>query len=96
MVREMRDIYAQLQEIFAEGIYEGGKNHVKMGVNENTTGEGGVRYKVLTDVLGKDGNVYHMLKKLITYVIITKGGGENGRKSNSYPCVQGHGDSFYL
>ena len=49
MVREMRDIYAQLQEVFAEGIYEGGKNHSKMGVKENTTGEGGVKYSGKND-----------------------------------------------
>lgn len=50
MVREMRDIYAQLQEIFAEGIYEGGKNHGKMGAKENTTGEGGVKYQAKPSV----------------------------------------------
>ena len=41
LIRQLEDIYSQLQEAFAEGVYDAGENFRKA---ENTTGEGGVRY----------------------------------------------------
>lgn len=41
LVLEMKDIYGQLQELFAHGIYQGGKNHMAMGTQKNSTQEGG-------------------------------------------------------
>ena len=43
LIRKLEDVYAQLQEIYAEAVYDAGKNFQKA---ENTTGEGGVRYSV--------------------------------------------------
>lgn len=42
MVQGMQDIYDQLQQVFAEGVYEGGDNYRK--AEKNTTAEGGVKY----------------------------------------------------
>ena len=41
LIRQLEDIYSQLQEAFAEGVMDAGENFRK---TENTTGEGGVRY----------------------------------------------------
>lgn len=43
LIRKLEDIYAQLQEAFAEGIMDAGTNFQNA---ENTTNEGGVRYKL--------------------------------------------------
>ena len=40
LIRKLEDIYSQLQEAFAEGVYDAGTNFQKA---ENTTGEGGVK-----------------------------------------------------
>lgn len=41
LIRQLEDIYSQLQEAFAEGVMDAGETFRK---TENTTGEGGVRY----------------------------------------------------
>lgn len=47
MVQGMQEIYDQLQQLFAEGLYEGGDNYRK--AEKNTTDEGGVRYAAKYD-----------------------------------------------
>ena len=41
LIRQMEDIYSQLQEAFAEGVYDAGESFQNA---ENTTSEGGVMY----------------------------------------------------
>lgn len=53
MIMHMKDVYAQLQEAFAEGLYEAGTN--LQTAEENTTGEGGVKYAI---AVLENGNVF--------------------------------------
>ena len=44
MVQGIQEIYDQLQQLFAEGLYEGGDNYRK--AEKNTTDDGGVQYSI--------------------------------------------------
>ena len=53
MVQGIQEIYDQLQQLFAEGLYEGGDNYRK--AEKNTTDDGGVKHSL---VVMDNGSVY--------------------------------------
>ena len=57
MTTLLEDVYRQLQQVFAEGVHQSGENFRR--AEKNTTGEGGVRYKVLNGVVGENGTVFN-------------------------------------
>lgn len=51
IVQRMTNIYEQLQQVFAEGLHEGGENF-REGGKENTAPEGGVKYSFANSTSG--------------------------------------------